>query len=53
MIDKFAEVQDQLEELEDEISGVKTQTKRDSRAIKKEISSCDFFFMNAAALDCD
>ena len=38
MKDKFAEVQDQLEELEDVISGVKTQTKRDSRAIKKEIA---------------
>jgi len=39
MKDKFAEVQDQLEELEDDISGLKTQTKRDSRAVNAEITA--------------
>ena len=38
MKDKFAEVQEQLEELEDDISSVKTQTKRDFRAVNAEIS---------------
>ena len=33
MKDKFAEVQDQLEDLEDDISSFKTQTKRDFRAV--------------------
>ena len=36
MKDKFSEVQDQIEELEDEISGVKTQTKRDFELSKKK-----------------
>jgi len=38
MKDKFAEVQEQLEELEDDISSVNTQTKRDFRAVNAEIS---------------
>ena len=39
MKDKFAEVQDQLEELEDDISSVKTQTNRDKRLLEQEIVS--------------
>ena len=39
MKDKFAEVQEQLEELEDDISSVNTQTKRDFRAVNAEISA--------------
>jgi DNA repair exonuclease SbcCD ATPase subunit len=39
MKDKFAEVQDQLEELEDDISSVKTQTKRDARKVQTEIEA--------------
>ena len=39
MKDKFAEVQDQLEDLEDDISSLKTQTKRDFRSVNAEISA--------------
>ena len=39
MKNKFSDVQDQLEELEDDISGLKTQTKRDSRAVNAEITA--------------
>ena len=41
MKDKFADVQDQLEELEDDISSVKTQTKRDNRAINAKLSEIE------------
>ena len=39
MKDKFAEVQDQLEDLEDDISSLKTQSKRDFRTVNQEISA--------------
>ena len=38
MKDKFAEVQDQLEDLEDDISSLKTQSKKSFRVVNAEIS---------------
>ncbi len=37
MKDKFAEVQEQLEELEDDISGINTRTKKEFRSVNAEI----------------